>query len=66
MPSNDVVVERPNPRDPSAPKKFYVHAKSRGEVTIQEIAAEIAKMSTIAFCGSLDMWLSFTFSSFSK
>jgi len=48
MPSKYVVVERPNPRDANAPKKFYAHAKSRGEITIQEIAAEIAKMSTVS------------------
>ena len=48
MASKYVVVERPNPRDPNAPKEFYAHAKSNGEVTMVEIAAEIAKMSTVS------------------
>ena len=55
MPSKYVVVERPNPRDPNAPKKFYAHAKSSGEVTMAEIAAEIAKMSTVSTIDAMAM-----------
>ncbi|MDR2562905.1 MAG: HU family DNA-binding protein [Prevotellaceae bacterium] len=41
-----VLVERGNPGDPTAPKKFYAQAKSSGEITLRSIGKEIAEGST--------------------
>ena len=41
-----VIVERGNPRDPGAPKKFYAQAKSRSELSFRKLCKEIAEGST--------------------
>jgi predicted histone-like DNA-binding protein len=41
-----VIVERGNPQDQSAPKKFYAQAKSRQEFTFRKLAKQIAEGST--------------------
>ncbi|GHV09168.1 hypothetical protein FACS1894160_4600 [Bacteroidia bacterium] len=41
-----VVIERGNPANPNAPKKFYAQAKSSGEMTLKKIGKEIAEGST--------------------
>jgi len=41
-----VLVERGNPLDPAAPKKWYGQAKSSGELTFRKLAKEIAEGST--------------------
>jgi predicted histone-like DNA-binding protein len=46
MPVNYVIVERGNPSDPSAAKKFYAQAKSSGELTFRNLSKEIADGST--------------------
>jgi predicted histone-like DNA-binding protein len=38
-----VMVERGNPSNPHAPKKFYAHAKASGEVTLKKLSKEIAR-----------------------
>jgi len=48
MSINYSLVQRGNPRDPSAPKKFYAQVKVMGEVTLRELAEEIAKISTVS------------------
>lgn len=41
-----VIVEKGNPQDRVAPKKFYAQAKSRGELTFKKLSKEIAEGST--------------------
>ena len=41
-----VLVERGNPQDQSAPKKFYAQAKARKELTFRNLSKEIAEGST--------------------
>jgi hypothetical protein len=41
-----VLVERGNPGNPDAPKKFYAQAKSREDFTFRKLAKEIAEGST--------------------
>ncbi len=42
------VVERGNPGKPSQPKKFYASARSSGEISIRDLAKEIAEISTMS------------------
>lgn len=46
MAVNYVLVERGNPGNPTAPKKFYAQAKSSGELTLRKLSKEIAEGST--------------------
>lgn len=48
MPVQFVVVAKGNPSNPEAPKKFYAQAKSAGEITLRELAGQIAKRSTVS------------------
>ncbi len=41
-----VVNQKTNPRDASAPRKFYATAKARGNVTLRKLSKEIAQGST--------------------
>lgn len=41
-----VILEKANPQDRKAPKKFYAQAKSRGELTFKKLSKEIAEGST--------------------
>jgi predicted histone-like DNA-binding protein len=41
------IVERGNPSNPEAPKKFYPSVQSSGRVTTRELAEQAAKMSTL-------------------
>ena len=40
------LVEKNNPRNPQAPKKWYAMAKSAGEFTFRKLSKEIAEGST--------------------
>ena len=40
------LVEKSNPRNPQAPKKWYAMAKSAGEFTFRKLSKEIAEGST--------------------
>ncbi|MFV0530625.1 MAG: HU family DNA-binding protein [Flavobacteriales bacterium] len=40
------LVERQNPQNREAPKKYYAQAKSSGELTIENLSEEIAQRST--------------------
>lgn len=40
-------VQRPNPKDASAKRKFYVSTKSAGDVTIEEMSEEISDRCTL-------------------
>lgn len=42
------VVERGNPGDPAAPKKFYPSIVSTGRVTLRRLAQDIARISTVS------------------
>ncbi|MBN1430923.1 MAG: HU family DNA-binding protein [Anaerolineae bacterium] len=42
------VVERGNPGDPAAPKKFYPSIVSSGRVTLRQLAQDIARISTVS------------------
>ena len=41
------IVERGNPTNPTAPKKFYPSIQSSGRVTTRELAERAAQMSTL-------------------
>jgi len=41
-----VVVEKGNPGNPTAPKKWYATAKASGELTFKKLSKEIAEGST--------------------
>jgi predicted histone-like DNA-binding protein len=41
------IVERANPADREAPKKFYVSIQSSGRITTRELAERAAQMSTL-------------------
>ena len=41
-----VTIERGNPGNPDAPKKWYAQSKSSGELTFRKLAKEIASSST--------------------
>jgi predicted histone-like DNA-binding protein len=47
------VIQRIKPGDPSAPRKFYAIAKSSGEVTLRELADQIAQISTVSSIDTL-------------
>ena len=54
------VVERGNPADPEAPKKYYPSYVSTGKVRLRDMAeriAEISTMSTIDTMGMLEAFL---------
>jgi predicted histone-like DNA-binding protein len=40
-------VQRPNPKDVSAARKFYVSAQNSGEVTLEEMSEEISDRCTL-------------------
>lgn len=42
------VIQRPNPSDPAAPRKHYGIAKSNGEVSLRQLADQIAEISTVS------------------
>ena len=42
------IVQRPNPRAPQAPKKFYPSILSSGRVTMRDLAVMAAQRSTIS------------------
>ena len=41
------VVERGNPTNPQAPKKFYPSIQSSGRMTVRELAEQASQMSTL-------------------
>jgi predicted histone-like DNA-binding protein len=47
MPVKYNIVERGNPTNPAAPKKFYPSIHSSGRVTTRELAERAAQMSTL-------------------
>ncbi len=40
-------VQRPNPKDAKAPRKFYVSAQSAGEVTLEKMSESISEKCTL-------------------
>ena len=51
------VVERSNPSDPEAPRKFYPSIQSTGRVTpreLAELAAEISSLSTVDMVAAIE------------
>ncbi len=42
------VMQRINPSDPQAPRKFYAVAKSRDQVNLRHLSNEIARISTVS------------------
>lgn len=40
------LIERPNPSNRTAPKKWYAVAKSSGELTFRDLSKQIAQGST--------------------
>jgi len=41
------IVERPNPRDPEAPKKFYPSVQASGRKTLRQLSKRITQMCTV-------------------
>ena len=42
------MIPRKNPRDQAAPAKYYANAKSNGNVTLRQLAKQIAEISTVS------------------
>jgi predicted histone-like DNA-binding protein len=42
-----VIVEKHNPLDMQAPKKFYAVARSTGEITLKQLSKDISARSTV-------------------
>ncbi len=42
------LVQRGNPRDPSAPKKYYAVNQNTGDVDVRELSKIIAEISTVS------------------
>ena len=42
------VVERGNPSNPAAPKKFYPSIESSGRKTMRQLAGQISQISTVS------------------
>jgi len=47
------IVERGNPGNPEAPKKFYPSVTSSGRLTMRELAKEISRISTVSSVDTL-------------
>lgn len=47
MPVKYVLVERANPQDRQAPKKFYAQAVSTGDITLKTLKKDISARSTV-------------------
>jgi predicted histone-like DNA-binding protein len=47
------VVERGNPGNPQAPKKFYPSVASSGRVSLRELSKEISRISTVSSVDTL-------------
>ena len=41
-------MERGNPAKPDEPKKFYANSVTRGDISLRELAKEIAEISTVS------------------
>ncbi len=48
MPIEYSLVQRANPSDAKAPKKFYATAKSTGDTTVRALAKRISDISTVS------------------
>lgn len=48
-----VLVERGNPGNPEAPKKWYAQARSAGDITLKALSKEIAQRSTVSSADTL-------------
>ena len=42
------IIQRPKPGDPNAPKKFYAIVQNDGEISLRELAEQIAQISTVS------------------
>jgi predicted histone-like DNA-binding protein len=49
------VVERGNPANPQAPKKFYPSIQSSGKMSLRELAKQISTISTVSSTDTLAM-----------
>lgn len=49
------VVTKKNPQDPEAPPKYYPQVKSRGKVTLRQLANRIADISTVSSVDTMAM-----------
>jgi len=47
------VIQRVNPRDIAAPRKFYAISQNNGEVSLRELATRISEMSTLSSIDTL-------------
>lgn len=55
-----VLVEKVNPGNPEAPKKWYAQSKGAGELTLKALSKEIAQRSTVNTADTLAVLESLT------
>ena len=55
MPISYKVVERGNPGDPEAPRKYYPYIKSSGRMTLRQLAHRIEQISTVGAGDALNV-----------
>ena len=53
------LVQRVNPTKPTAPRRFYAQAVTKGEISVRELADEIAEISTVSSVDTLAVIESF-------
>ena len=53
MPVKYNIIQRGNPRDLSAPKKYYAVTQSVDEVTLEDLSKQIADISTVSSIDTL-------------
>jgi predicted histone-like DNA-binding protein len=47
------LIQRVNPRTPADARKFYAQVVTKGEVTLRELASEIADISTVSMVDTM-------------
>ena len=53
MPLKYHLIQRVNPRNPEAPRKFYAKAIKRSNISLRQLAKEIAQISTVSTVDSI-------------
>ena len=53
------LIQKINPQKPTLPGKFYAHPVTKGEVTVRELAREIADISTVSIVDTIAVIESF-------
>ena len=59
MPLKYRLRQRVNPNQPDSPRKFYAQVVSKGEMTVRQLAKEIADVSTVSIVDTIAVIESF-------